>query len=166
MHQPKSFEIATGLAAVGAVFAALSALRAGTQRRPRLMRVLYVAFYFPPTSGGGVERTLRFCEHLPEHGIECEVLAPVDARWLADDPASLARVPDGLRVHRVRYPRPRQPRAARRPARGRHRPVQRALVQARLAPQRLLLPDVDVPWLADLLPAATRLLRAAASTRC
>ena len=67
------------------------------------MRVLYVAFYFPPTSGGGVERTLRFCEHLPEHGIECEVVAPVDARWLSDDPASLARIPDGLRVHRVRF---------------------------------------------------------------
>ena len=44
--------------------------------------------------------------------------------------------------------------------------VDRALVRARLAPRRLLLPDVDVPWLADLLPAATRLLRTAGSTRC
>lgn len=123
------------------------------------MRVLYVAFYFPPTSGGGVERTLRFCEHLPEHGIECEVLAPVDARWLADDPASLARIPDGLRVHRVRYRGPGNrvlPADRIAAASG---PVERALVRARLAPRRLLLPDVDVPWLADLLPAASRLLQ-------
>ncbi len=123
------------------------------------MRVLYVAFYFPPTSGGGVERTLRFCEHLPAHGIECEVLAPVDARWLASDPASLGRIPDGLRVHRVRYRGPGNrvlPADRVAAATGR---VDRALVRARLAPRRLLLPDVDVPWLADLLPEATRLLR-------
>jgi glycosyltransferase involved in cell wall biosynthesis len=123
------------------------------------MRVLYVAFYFPPTSGGGVERTLRFCEHLPEHGIECEVLAPVDARWLSEDPASLARIPDGLRVHRVRFRGPANrvlPADRLAAATG---PLDRALVRARLAPQRLLLPDIDVPWLADLVPEATRLLR-------
>lgn len=123
------------------------------------MRVLYVAFYFPPTSGGGVERTLRFCEHLPEHGIDCEVLAPVDARWLADDPASLARIPAGLRVHRVRYRGPGNrvlPADRIAAATG---AAERALVRARLAPRRLLLPDVDVPWLVDLVPEALRLLR-------
>jgi glycosyltransferase involved in cell wall biosynthesis len=123
------------------------------------MRVLYVAFYFPPTSGGGVERTLRFCEHLPEHGIDCEVVAPVDARWLADDPASLGRIPDGLRVHRVRYRGPGNrvlPADRIAVATG---TVARTLVRARLAPRRLLLPDVDVPWLVDLVPEATRLLR-------
>ena len=123
------------------------------------MRVLYVAFYFPPTSGGGVERTLRFCQHLPEHGIDCEVLAPVDARWLADDPTSLARIPDGLRVHRVRYRGPGNrvlPADRLAAATG---TVERALLRARLAPRRLLLPDVDVPWLVDVVPEATRLLR-------
>ena len=123
------------------------------------MHVLYVAFYFPPTSGGGVERTLRFCEHLPAHGVTCEVVAPDDARWLAEDPASLARIPDGLRVHRVHYrglgnrmlPADRIAAAT--------GPLERARVRARLAPRRLLLPDVDLPWLVDVVPAATRLLR-------
>jgi glycosyltransferase involved in cell wall biosynthesis len=123
------------------------------------MHVLYVAFYFPPTSGGGVERTLRFCEHLPAHGVTCEVVAPDDARWLADDPASLARIPDGLRVHRVHYRGlgnrvlPADRIAAADGA------LERSRVRARLAPRRVLLPDVDLPWLVDLVPAATRLLR-------
>ena len=123
------------------------------------MHVLYVAFYFPPTSGGGVERTLRFCEHLPAHGVTCELVAPDDARWLAEDPASLARIPDGLRVHRVHYrglgnrvlPADRIAAAT--------GTLERARVRARLAPRRVLLPDADLPWLVDLVPAATRLLR-------
>lgn len=123
------------------------------------MRVLYVAFYFPPTSGGGVERTLRFCEHLPAYGVDCEVLTPVDARWLAEDPGSLARIPDGLRVHRIPYRGPGNRVLPADRIAAADGTLQRAAVRARLAPRRLLVPDVDVPWLADLVPAATRLLR-------
>ena len=67
------------------------------------LRVLLVAFYFPPTSGGGVERTLKLARHLPDLGVDVEVLVPVDAKWLAEDPASLARIPSPLRVHRAPY---------------------------------------------------------------
>jgi glycosyltransferase involved in cell wall biosynthesis len=87
------------------------------------------------------------------------VVAPDDARWLAEDPASLARIPDGLRVHRVHYRGlgnrilPADRIAA---ATGK---LERARVRARLAPRRMLLPDADLPWLIDLVPAATRLLR-------
>lgn len=70
---------------------------------PDRLRILLVAFYFPPTSGGGVERTLRFLRHLPEHGIDAEVLTPVDAKWIAEDPSSLARIPPDVRVHRIPY---------------------------------------------------------------
>jgi len=122
------------------------------------MRVLYLAFYFPPTSGGGVERTLRFCEHLPALGIDVEVLVPDDARWLASDPASLARIPAGLAVHRCRY---RGPAIRERPGErlARVRGLRRMLLRVALAPRRLLLPDANVVWLVDALPAALRLLR-------
>ena len=69
---------------------------------PRL-RVLYLAFYFPPAAGGGVQRTLHMVRHLPDLGIDVEVLAPTDPKWLAEDPALLAALPASLRVHRVRY---------------------------------------------------------------
>ncbi len=123
------------------------------------MRVLFVAFYFPPTAGGGIERTLGFCRHLPEHGIDVEVLVPTDARWLVEDPASLARVPTGLRVHRSRY---RGPGAEVLPgdriAAARAGP-DRVRTRLSLLPRRLLVPDVEVAWLPDVIPAAARLLR-------
>lgn len=124
----------------------------------RRLRVLYLAFYFPPTAGGGVERTLQFLRHLPELGIDCEVLVPDDAKWLATDPSSVARVPAAVRIHRVRYRGPGN----------RHLPadrlagttgLRRLALRARLAPRRLLLPDVDAPWLIDAVPEGLRLLR-------
>ena len=49
------------------------------------MRVLIVSFYFPPAGGGGVQRVLKLCRHLPELGIEVDVLAPDDPKWSAVD---------------------------------------------------------------------------------
>ncbi len=122
------------------------------------MRVLYIAFYFPPTTGGGVERTLRFLEHLPSFGVDVEVLVPDDARWLDSDPSSLARIPSALVVHRCRY---RGPSTRVLPGNqiARARGGRRLLVRATLAPRRLLIPDVNVGWLLDVVPAALRLLR-------
>ncbi len=122
------------------------------------MRALFVPFYFPPTAGGGVERTLAFLRHLPDRGVDCEVLCPVDARWLAEDPASLGRVPDGLRVHRIPFRGPDKrilPRERIALARPGVRRVGRRLA---LLPQRLLVPDSEVMWAFDLVPAAVRLL--------
>ena len=46
---------------------------------PRL-RVLFAAFYYPPTGGGGVERTIQFSRRLPELGVDVEMLVPTDAK--------------------------------------------------------------------------------------
>ena len=46
------------------------------------MRVLIVAFYFPPAGGGGVQRTLKFCKFLPDHGVDVHVLTPYEGRNL------------------------------------------------------------------------------------
>ncbi|MEZ6037325.1 MAG: glycosyltransferase [Planctomycetota bacterium] len=57
------------------------------------MKVLVVAYYFPPKGGAGTQRFAKFCKFLPEHGIEPVVLtvdeaeksehAPNDDRSLA-----------------------------------------------------------------------------------
>ena len=122
------------------------------------LRVLYVAFYFPPTAGGGVERTLQFLRHLPELGIDCEVLAPYDAKWLATDPGSVARIPGPVRVHRVAYRGPGNRRLPADRLAG-TTGLARLALHARLAPRRLLVPDVDAPWLFDAVPEGLRLLR-------
>ncbi len=123
------------------------------------LRALFVAFYYPPTGGGGVERTIQFSRRLPALGIDVEMLVPTDAKWLADDPASVERIPPEVLVHRVPY---RGPSLRELPAeRIRRAPsaASRLAVRARLAPQRLFLPDANAPWLADVVPAALRLLR-------
>jgi glycosyltransferase involved in cell wall biosynthesis len=66
-----------------------------------MLRLLYLAFYFPPLGGGGVQRTLNFARYLPEHGVLPIVVtgpagrgtrhAPLDAS-LDLDPASGCRV--------------------------------------------------------------------------
>ena len=122
------------------------------------MRILFLAFYFPPTGGGGVERTLQFARRLPDLGIDVEMLVPTDAKWLAEDPAGLARIPREVRVHRVPYRGPSLrvlPGERIRAADGR---IARLATRARLAPQRLLVPDANAPWVADVVPAGRRLL--------
>lgn len=125
---------------------------------PGALRALYLAFYFPPTGGGGIERTLSFLRHLPSFGIDCEVLAPTDARWLATDPEALARIPAGLRVHRTAYRGPDKrilPRDRLAAVTGR---APRLALRARQAPMRLLVPDSEIVWAVDAVPAALKLL--------
>ena len=125
---------------------------------PRL-RVLFAAFYYPPTGGGGVERTIQFSRRLPELGVDVEMLVPTDAKWLAEDPGSVERIPPHVIVHRIPYRGPSLRVLPGQRIREAPSALHRAALRARLAPQRLLLPDANAPWLADLVPAAVRLLR-------
>ncbi len=73
------------------------------------MRLLLVSFYFPPAGGGGVQRVLKFAEHLSEHDIETHVLTPTDPHWIHRDEE--LEVPGRVTVHRSVYvgPRGRRP---------------------------------------------------------
>jgi glycosyltransferase involved in cell wall biosynthesis len=70
----------------------------------RRVRLLYLAFYFPPLGGGGVQRTVKFVKYLPEFGIEpIVVTGPADRRTRhAPLDASLASdIPPDSRIYRV-----------------------------------------------------------------
>jgi glycosyltransferase involved in cell wall biosynthesis len=121
------------------------------------MRVLIVAFYFPPAGGGGVQRTLKFCKFLPEHGIEVHVLAPDDPKWFARDEHLLAAIPADTTVHRCRFLGPRA--ASRADALHGRSGAGRLAVEARFAFQRALIPDKAAPWLATAVPAGIRVVR-------
>ncbi|WP_043816831.1 glycosyltransferase, partial [Rubrivivax gelatinosus] len=67
-----------------------------------MKRVLMIAFHFPPLAGSsGVQRTLRFAQHLPEHGWEPLVLTASPNAYQATSPDLLADVPAGLVVERA-----------------------------------------------------------------
>src|SRR4051794_41429674 len=122
----------------------------------RPLRVLLVAFYFPPAGGGGVQRVLKLCRYLPEHGVEVHVLAPDDPRWLVRDEPALDEIAPGTRVHRARF---LGPQAALRGdvIRGLRWP-RRALAEARFAGLPVL-PDRESLWLPTPLPAALCVIR-------
>ncbi len=63
------------------------------------MRVLVLAYLFPPAGGGGVQRTVGFVRYLPEFGITPVVVSGSGNDYWARDPSLL----DGLAVdvHRV-----------------------------------------------------------------
>jgi len=119
------------------------------------VKLLLVSLYWPPAGGGGVQRPLKFAQYLPALGIETHVLAPDDSKWIHQD-ADL-RQPTQAWVHRARYIGPK----GRKPAEELHgkEGVERALVQAKLASRRLLVPDENVSWNLTAIPAAIRIAR-------
>ena len=145
-----------GIAARGGHAGTAAALAA--YWREAAMRVLIVSFYFPPAGGGGVQRVLKLCRHLPELGIDVDVLAPDDPKWSAVDPGLAADIPPATTVHRARYRGPshaQTPAARLAAAHG-----ARALgVRAALLGRRVLLPDPEVAWLPDALRAGVRAVR-------
>ncbi len=121
------------------------------------MRLLLIAFYFPPAGGGGVQRTLKFCRHLPEFGVDVDVLAPSDPKWFAVDEPLLHEIPAATTVHRTRFLGPRS--SFRGDALRGSSGLRRAAVHARYAYERALIPDKAAPWAATAVPAAVRIVR-------
>jgi glycosyltransferase involved in cell wall biosynthesis len=122
------------------------------------MRVLIVSFYFPPAGGGGVQRVLKLCRHLPELGIDVDVLAPDDPKWSAVDPGLAADIPASTTVHRARYRGPshaQTPAARLAAAHG----VGAIGLRAVLLGRSLLLPDPEIAWLPDAVRSGTRAVR-------
>jgi glycosyltransferase involved in cell wall biosynthesis len=119
------------------------------------LKVLLVTRHFPPGSGGGVQRPLKFATHLPALGIETHVLAPD----LPDAGAAGAELelPTQAWVHRVRYVGPRAGRSSELllDKQG----LARVGTQAALLGRRLLVPDENAPWSTLATPVAIRLVR-------
>jgi len=65
--------------------------------------VLLIAFHFPPVHGSsGVQRTLRFAQHLPRFGWRPVVLTIVPGAYEVTKPVAGNEVPISLEVHRAR----------------------------------------------------------------
>jgi glycosyltransferase involved in cell wall biosynthesis len=65
-------------------------------------RVLMIAYHFPPGQGSsGVQRTLRFAQHLPAHGWEPVVLTVVPRAHPHTSEDLMAELPAGLEVLRA-----------------------------------------------------------------
>ena len=106
-----------------------------------------------------MQRTLQMVRHLPDLGIDVEVLAPTDPKWLAEDPALLAALLAEPCACTARASAVRARACC--PASGWRRPrgaVERGAARLAIVGRQLLLPDVESVWLSDAVPAARRLL--------
>lgn len=106
------------------------------------MRVLLITYYFPPAGGGGVQRVLSWCRHLPAHGVEVTVVAPNEPHWIDQDTTLV--IPAETRVLRTTDPSPAAviPREALAQVHG----VRRVLRRLALQPRRFAVPDIHRPW--------------------
>ena len=66
-----------------------------------MRRVLIISYYFPPSGGPGVQRTLKMVKYLPEFGWQPEVLTVAEGAYPATDPSLAADVPPAAEVHRT-----------------------------------------------------------------
>jgi len=78
----------------------------GARPSPTKLRVLFIAFEFPPLATGGVYRALGLAELLPGHEIELDIVTvrPEDYKQWSSAPFDdglLDRVPANVRVHRI-----------------------------------------------------------------
>jgi glycosyltransferase involved in cell wall biosynthesis len=119
------------------------------------VKLLLVTRHFPPSSGGGVQRPLKFATHLPALGIETHVLAPQEPGTAVDD-AEL-ELPTKAWIHRLRYVGPRAGRPSEQLVA--RQGVARLGTQAALLGRRLLVPDENVPWSTFALPVAIRIAK-------
>jgi glycosyltransferase involved in cell wall biosynthesis len=122
------------------------------------VRALIVSYYFPPAGGGGVQRVLKLCKHLPAFGWDVDVLAPDDPKWVAHDPGLAAEIPAGTVVHRARYRGPSDERPAADVVAGAEG-LRGVATRAGLYGRQLLVPDPRVVWVPDAARAAVRIVR-------
>jgi len=121
------------------------------------MRLLLVAFYFPPAGGGGVQRTLKFCRHLADLSVEVHVLAPSDPKWFARDEPLLEQIPETTHVHRSRFVGPAA--SFRADAVDGRSGLARVGAEIRYTSSLMLVPDKALPWALTAVPAGIRIVR-------
>ena len=72
-----------------------------------MKKILFIAYHFPPSGGGGVQRSLKFVKYLPGAGylpIVLTIEAPDGRRWTPKDQALMDEVPPAVKIHRVTIP--------------------------------------------------------------
>lgn len=132
-------------------------------------RVLYLTYYYPPSGGSGVQRSLKMTRYLPEFGWEPVVVTvdPAFAAYPDQDPDLVADIPPDLHVVRTRswdpyalYGRMKGKGKAEVVSTGfvQEGPISRAERLARWVRGNLFLPDARVFWVPFAVRAAAKVL--------
>jgi len=69
-----------------------------------MVKILFIAYHFPPIGGGGVQRSLKFVRYLPEEGYLPAVITvsgPQDSRWTPEDSMLLNEISSDVPIYRI-----------------------------------------------------------------
>lgn len=120
------------------------------------MRVLLIAYRFPPQTGGGTPRPTKMAKYLAAQGVDVTVLTVEAAPYLPLDPAPLAALPANVKV----IPLPEQGWMARLRSVGigrrRAAPWDRPVMLLRMGLHHWLAPDNFAGFIPAVLRAANR----------
>jgi glycosyltransferase involved in cell wall biosynthesis len=133
-------------------------------------RVLFLAYLFPPTGGGGVQRSLKFVKYLPDSGWTPTVLTVRPIAYYVYDPDLLKELPPEVEIVRTESVDPLRLTAALSPKRlrlGSHARTGRStiaegsrLVKLYRQVRRLLFfPDAQAGWMPFAITAGAKALR-------
>lgn len=66
-----------------------------------MKQILYITYYWPPSGGAGVQRSLKFVKYLREFGIDPVVLTvdPLKATYPVLDSSLTGEIPSGIKVY-------------------------------------------------------------------
>ncbi|MEM6325917.1 MAG: glycosyltransferase [Bacteroidota bacterium] len=67
-----------------------------------MKRLLLLTYYFPPSGGAGVQRTLKFTKYLRDFGVEPVVLTVEAGAYPSLDPTLARDIPEGVEVIRTK----------------------------------------------------------------
>ena len=74
-----------------------------------MTKAVFIAYYFPPVGGAGVQRIQKFVRYLPHEGfLPIVVAGPLhsEGRWSPQDSTLLKEIPPEVQIHRVAGPVP------------------------------------------------------------
>lgn len=67
----------------------------------QVKEILLISYFFPPRGGVGVQRVVKFCKYLPQHGIKPVVITPhkPEGSFFVDEELA-SEVPDDIEIRR------------------------------------------------------------------
>jgi len=71
-----------------------------------MKKILMISYYFPPSGGAGVQRTLKFVKYLPQFSWMPVILTVKNASYPAIDNTLFNEIPKGTHVYRTFIPEP------------------------------------------------------------
>ncbi|NCG29740.1 MAG: hypothetical protein GWP27_04630 [Bacteroidetes bacterium] len=133
-----------------------------------MKKALILTYYWPPGSGPGVQRWLKFCKYLPEFGWDTKVITVNNGSYPSVDSSLENDIPEGLEIHKTKTIEPFAIYNALRGKKGKSVEVALASVKGKQSPfskfanyvrSNYFIPDARVGWNTYSFPKAIELIK-------